>query len=101
MLVSTDRDLLLATSVLYASWIIVLAGSQVAFYVQNPELVRHGLKRNEVGGRTMERVALSIMYLIGRAYEKLLRTRQEYADAERVQVRSTKIQVIEALRTSN
>jgi membrane protein len=55
---------------LYTSWIIVLAGSQVAFYVQNPELVRHGLKRNEVGGRTMERVALSIMYLIGRAYEE-------------------------------
>jgi membrane protein len=53
---------------LYTSWIIVLAGSQIAFYVQNPELVRHGLKRNEVGGRTLERVALSIMYLVGRAY---------------------------------
>ncbi len=53
---------------LYTSWIIVLAGAQVAFYVQNPELVRHGLKHNEVGGRTLERVALSIMYLIGRAY---------------------------------
>lgn len=55
---------------LYTSWIIVLAGAQVCFYVQNPELVRHGLKRNEVGGRTLERVALSIMYLIGRAYEE-------------------------------
>lgn len=55
---------------LYTSWIIVLAGAQVAFYVQNPELVRHGLKHNEFGGRTLERVALSIMYLIGRAYEE-------------------------------
>ena len=55
---------------LYTSWIIVLAGAQICFYVQNPELVRHGLKRNEVGGRTLERVALSIMYLIGRAYEE-------------------------------
>ena len=54
---------------LYVSWIIVLAGSQVAFFVQNPELVRYGLKRGEVGGRTMERISLSIMYLIGSAYE--------------------------------
>jgi len=55
---------------LYVSWTIVLLGSLVAFYVQNPELVRHGLKRNEVGGRTMERVALHVMYLVGRAYEE-------------------------------
>ena len=55
---------------LYVSWTILLVGSLVAFYAQNPELVRHGLKRNEVGGRTMERVALHIMYLIGRAYEE-------------------------------
>jgi membrane protein len=55
---------------LYTSWIIVLAGAEIAFFVQNPELVRHGLKRNEFGGRTLERVALSVMYLIGRAYEE-------------------------------
>jgi membrane protein len=55
---------------LYVSWMIVLVGIQVAFYVQNPELVRHGLRRNEIGGRTFERVALHIMYLIGRAYEE-------------------------------
>ena len=55
---------------LYVSWLIVLMGSQVAFYVQNPELVRHGLRRNEVGSRTMERVAVHVMYLIGRAYHE-------------------------------
>lgn len=55
---------------LYVSWLIVLLGSQLAFYVQNPELVRHGLRRNEVGGRTMERVALHVMYLVGRAYRE-------------------------------
>lgn len=55
---------------LYVSWLIVLMGSQVAFYIQNPELVRHGLRRNEVGGRTMERVALHVMYLVGRAYQE-------------------------------
>jgi len=55
---------------LYVSWTIVLVGSLVAFYVQNPELTRYGLKHNEVGGRTMERVALHVMYLIGRAFEQ-------------------------------
>ncbi|HET7175099.1 MAG TPA: YhjD/YihY/BrkB family envelope integrity protein [Gammaproteobacteria bacterium] len=55
---------------LYVSWLIVLMGSQVAFYIQNPELVRHGLRRNEVGSRTMERVALHVMYLVGRAYQE-------------------------------
>ncbi len=53
---------------LYVSWTIVLVGSLVAFYIQNPELARYGLKHNEVGGRTMERVSLHIMYLIGRAF---------------------------------
>jgi membrane protein len=49
---------------------IVLVGAQIAFYVQNPELVRHGLRHNEVGGRTMERVAIHIMYLVGRSYHE-------------------------------
>ncbi len=34
-------------------------------------------------------------------YEAVLRARQEYAEAERVEVRSTKIRVAEALQTSN
>jgi membrane protein len=53
---------------LYVSWVIVLLGTHTSFYVQNPDLVRHGLRRNETGGRTFERVALHIMYIVGRAY---------------------------------
>ena len=55
---------------LYTNWMIVLVGAQIAFYVQNPELVRHGLRHNEVGGRTLERVAIHIMYLVGRSYHE-------------------------------
>jgi membrane protein len=55
---------------LYTNWLILLIGAQIAFYVQNPELVRHGLRHNEVGGRTLERVALHIMYIVGRAYRE-------------------------------
>ena len=35
------------------------------------------------------------------SYEALLRTRQEYAEAESVEVRTTRIRVAEALRNSN
>ena len=51
---------------LYLCWLILFMGAQVAFYVQNPELVRHG--HEDVGGRTLERLALHIMYLVGRCY---------------------------------
>jgi len=52
----------------YLCWLILFVGSQVAFYVQNPELVRHGLGHEGVGGRTQERLALNVMYLLGRRY---------------------------------
>ena len=52
----------------YLCWLILFMGAQVAFYVQNPELVRHGHGHEAVGGRTLERLALHIMYLIGRCY---------------------------------
>lgn len=35
------------------------------------------------------------------SYEQVLRARQEYAEAESVQVRSTRIRVIQALRSSD
>ena len=52
----------------YLCWLILFVGAQVAFYVQNPELVRHGLGHEGVGGRTQERLALHVMYLLGRHY---------------------------------
>ncbi|MGH8397400.1 MAG: YhjD/YihY/BrkB family envelope integrity protein [Gammaproteobacteria bacterium] len=52
----------------YLCWLILFVGAQVAFYVQNPELVRHGHGHEDVGGRTLERLALHVMYLIGRCY---------------------------------
>ena len=52
----------------YLSWLILLGGAQVTFYTQNPELVRHGRGFKEIGARTLERVALHIMYLLGRNY---------------------------------
>lgn len=66
---------------IYLCWLILLAGAQVAFYAQNPELVRHGRGYRDVGGRALERIALHIMYLLGLNYHdnRLPWSREELA----------------------
>jgi membrane protein len=53
----------------YLSWLILLIGAQLAFYVQFPQYLRHGQDSIELTAGDCERAALSIMYLIGRDYE--------------------------------
>ena len=52
----------------YLSWLILLIGAQLAFYVQFPQYLRHGQETIELTGSDREKVGLSIMYLIGRDY---------------------------------
>jgi membrane protein len=52
----------------YLSWLILLIGAQLAFYLQFPQYLRHGQESIELTGRSRELVGLSIMYLIGRDY---------------------------------
>jgi membrane protein len=52
----------------YLSWLILLIGAQLAFYLQFPQYLRHGQASFELTGRDREQVALSIMYLVGRDY---------------------------------
>src|SRR3984957_2820565 len=52
----------------YLSWLILLIGAQLAFYVQFPQYLRHGQQTIELTGSDGEQVGLSIMYLIGRDY---------------------------------
>jgi membrane protein len=52
----------------YLSWLILLIGAQLAFYLQFPQYLRHGQESFELTGRDREQVALSIMYLVGRDY---------------------------------
>lgn len=49
---------------LYVSWLILLLGAQLAFYVQNPQYLRPGRSEIQLNPSLRERVALSIMYLI-------------------------------------
>jgi membrane protein len=52
----------------YLSWLILLIGAQLAFYLQFPQYLRHGQEMIELTCRDREQVGVSIMYLIGRDY---------------------------------
>jgi len=52
----------------YLSWLILLIGAQLAFYLQFPQYLRHGQESFELTCRDREQAGLSVMYLIGRDY---------------------------------
>jgi membrane protein len=49
---------------LHISWLILLLGAQLSFYIQNPQYLRPGRDEINLNASLRERVALSIMYLI-------------------------------------
>ena len=55
---------------LYLCWLILLFGSQIAFYHQNPRLMTRHRFRLQLGGRLREKLALLVMYLVGENYWK-------------------------------
>ena len=59
---------ILALFWLYISWLVLLLGAQLAFYLQNPQYLRPGRAEIHVNSSLRERVALSIMYLVVNDY---------------------------------
>ncbi len=55
---------------LYLSWLILLLGAQLAFYVQHPEYLPLGQRAPSASNSTRERLALSTMLLVGQDFEK-------------------------------
>ena len=53
---------------LYLNWLILLIGSQVAFYFQNPAYLRIGRREPRLSNEMRERLALNIMYLVGKEF---------------------------------
>lgn len=49
---------------LYLSWLILLLGAQVAFYVQYPQYLTREPVKLQLSNRLQERLALQLMYLI-------------------------------------
>jgi membrane protein len=53
---------------LYMNWLILLIGAQLAFYHQNPAYLRIGRREPRLSNSMRERLALNIMFLVGRAF---------------------------------
>ena len=83
---------------IYLSWLILLIGAQLSFYVQNPRYLRAGQAPVRLTSRLRERIALTVMLLIARNFisgEKPWRLR---ALAEQLEVPGSALEtVIEAL----
>jgi membrane protein len=55
---------------LYISWLILLSGSLASFYHQNPQYLYVGRSVVRLAGRSREKLALSIMYLVAKSYHE-------------------------------
>ena len=53
---------------LYLNWLVLLIGSQLAFYHQNPAYLRIGRREPRLSNAMRERLALNIMFLVGTAF---------------------------------
>jgi membrane protein len=53
---------------LYLSWLILLIGAQLAFYYQQPAYLRIGRREPRLSNSMRERLAMNIMYLVGKAF---------------------------------
>ena len=69
MAVYTGFAIVLTTLVwVYLSWLILLIGAELAFYVQFPQYLRHGQEPIELTCCAREQAGLSVMYLIARDF---------------------------------
>jgi membrane protein len=52
----------------YFGWLILLAGAQLSFYIQNPDCLRLGLRELRLSNVEIEQLALKLMYYIARTH---------------------------------
>jgi len=52
----------------YFGWLILLAGAQLSFYVQNPAYLQLGLQQLRLSSVELEQLALKLMYFVGRSH---------------------------------
>jgi membrane protein len=52
----------------YFGWLILLAGAQLSFYIQNPTYLRLGLRELRLSCVETEQLALRLMYFVARAH---------------------------------
>ncbi|MEA3179871.1 MAG: rane protein [Gammaproteobacteria bacterium] len=52
----------------YLGWLILLAGAQLSFYIQNPTYLRVGLQELRLSCVELEQLALKMMYFVGETH---------------------------------
>jgi membrane protein len=52
----------------YFGWLILLAGAQLSFYIQNPMYLRLGLRELQLSSVETEQLALRLMYFVARTH---------------------------------
>jgi membrane protein len=52
----------------YFGWLILLAGAQLSFYVQNPSYLKLGLEELRLSSSEVEELALKTMFLVGKSH---------------------------------
>lgn len=65
---------ILALIWLYLNWLVLLIGAQLAFYHQEPAFLRTGRQEPRLSNAMRERLALNIMFQVGRAFRMADRT---------------------------
>ncbi len=55
---------------LYLNWLVLLIGAQIAFYYQNPAYLRIGRREPRLSNTVRERLALNVMYMVGKAFRE-------------------------------
>ena len=85
----------------YISWLILLVGSSVAFYVQHPEYVVPSRRSGDMSIRQQEDLALGIMTVLAQRYYEGRRplSASEFVARLRVQIQGV-TRVLRALRTA-
>jgi membrane protein len=83
---------------IYLSWLILLIGAQLSFYVQNPRYLRAGQAPVRLTSRLRERLALTVMLLIARNFVSGTRPWRLRGLAEQLEVPGSALAtVVEAL----
>jgi membrane protein len=86
---------------MYVSWLILLLGAQLAFYLQNPEYLRLGQRTVTMANGLRERLALSTMLMVGRDFDAPAHGWRPESLAARIRVPKTHLEpIVAALRES-
>ena len=86
---------------LYLNWLILLIGSQLAFYFQNPAYMQIGRREPRLSNAMRERLSLNVMLIVGEAFrdsEKSI-TQRELSEKLRIPA-ITSSPMLEALQES-